>query len=187
MEITETFHPATRQEWRAWLAQHHRDRSEIWLVSYRVAVGKPVVAYNDAVEEALCYGWIDSTRKSLDEERLAQRFTPRLPASPFSQTNLERLARLMERGGVIPAVLEQLGPVRAEHYRVPAEIEAALRASGEAWSHWQSFSPSYRRIRASYVESARDRGEAEYRKRLDQLVRKTAAGRQYGYGIEDFY
>lgn len=187
MEVTETFHPATRAEWRAWLARHHRDRSEIWLVTYRKKVGKPVVAYSDAVEEALCFGWIDSTRKSLDDERLAQRFTPRRPGSAFSQINLERMDRLIERGRVIPAVLERLGPVRAEDYRIPADIEAALRASADAWSHWQSFSPSYRRIRAAYVDGARDRGEAEYRKRLDHLVRKAAAGKQFGYGIEDYY
>lgn len=187
MEITDTVQPATRVEWRAWLAEHHADRSEIWLVTYRKAVGKPGVAYNDAVEEALCFGWIDSTRKGLDEERLAQRFTPRRPGSAFSQTNLERLARLLEQGRVIPEIAAEVGDLGAESYQIPADIRAVLRSDPDAWRHWQDFSPAYRRIRAAYVDGARDRGEAEFRKRLDNLVRKTAAGKQFGYGIESYY
>ncbi len=189
MEITETLHAATREEWRAWLARHHGEASEIWLVSYRKAVGKPSVAYSEAVEEALCFGWIDSIRKGFDDESSAQRYTPRRPGSAFSQINKERLARLIERGRVAPAVLAslELDDVRPESFRVPTDIEAALRAEPEAWGHWESWPPAYRRIRAAYVDGARDRGAAEFRKRLDHLVRKTAAGKQFGYGIEAFY
>lgn len=187
MEITDTFYARTRAEWRSWLADHHEDRSEIWLVTYRKAVGRPSVAYNDAVEEALCFGWIDSIRKGLGEERLAQRFTPRRPGSGYSQINLERVARLLGEGRVLPQVAATLGEVRADTFEISDDILQALRADADAWHHWHRFSPSYRRIRAAYVDSGRERGDAEYMKRLDHLVRKTAAGKQFGYGIEPYY
>jgi uncharacterized protein YdeI (YjbR/CyaY-like superfamily) len=189
VDITETLHPATREQWRAWLVRHHDEASEIWLVTYRKAVGKPSVAYNDAVEEALCFGWIDSTRKRFDDESTAQRYTPRRPGSAFSQINKERLARMIEQGRVAPAVLAslELDDVRPERYRVPADIEAALRAEPEAWRYWKSCSPAYRRIRAAYVDGARGGDVSEFRKRLDHLVRKTAAGKPFGYGIESYY
>jgi len=79
MEITKTFYAPDRKAWRDWLEEHYQDEKEVWLVYYRKQAGKPRVPYNDTVEEALCFGWIDSTIKRLDEERLAQRFSPRNP------------------------------------------------------------------------------------------------------------
>ncbi len=190
MEITETFHAVSREEWRAWLAEHHRDRQEIWLVGYRKAAGVPCVAYPDAVEEALCFGWIDSTRKSLDGDRNAQRFTPRRPGSGYSQANRERLAVLLAAGRVHPAVAAELEAaweeIDPEAFVTPADIEASLKAVPGAWEHWSGFPAPYRRIRAAYVDHARDRGP-EFGRRLENLVRKTAAGKQFGYGIEGFY
>ena len=187
MEITETCHARSREEWRAWLEAHHGNRREIWLVSHLVATGRPSIAYNDAVEEALCFGWIDSTRKTLDADRFAQRYTPRRPGSPYSQLNLERLARLLDAGRVAPAVAAALDAPRAEDFVVPADIEDAIRSDPAAWRHWSSFSAPYRRIRAAYVESARERDLEVFEKRLAHLVKKTAAGKQFGYGIEAFY
>ena len=190
MDVTETVHAGTRAEWRAWLAEHHRSRDEIWLVSYRKKTGVPSVAYADAVEEALCFGWIDSTRKTLDDDRYAQRWSPRRPGTGFSQANRERLAVLLAEGHVHPEVAAELeaGPdaVDPESFEIPADIERALKTEPEAWAHWQRFTPAYRRIRAAYVDHARDRG-AEFDKRLEHLVRKTAAGKRFGYGIERFY
>lgn len=186
MEIGETFYPRTREAWREWLERHHADRDEVWLVTYRKAAGKPSVAYNDAVEEALCFGWIDSVRKSMGDQRLAQRFSPRRAGSGYSQINLERLARLLVQGRVLPEVAERLGDIRAADFRFPPDIMTELRSNPDAWEHFKGFSPSYQRIRVAYVDAARDRPE-EFRKRLDHLIRKTAAGRQFGYGIESFY
>ena len=100
MEVGETLYVSTQQEWRTWLKKHRGKSAEIWLVSYRKATGKPSLPYDLAVKEALCVGWIDSTRKSLNEDRYAQRFTPRRAGSGYSQTNLERLARLIGAGRV---------------------------------------------------------------------------------------
>ena len=185
MDITETLYVPTREAWRDWLHAHHADRSEIWLVTYRKATGRPSVGYNDAVEEALCVGWIDSIRKGLDADRLAQRFTPRRPASPFSQTNKERLARLLSRGQVLPSVAAGLPDVRPEAFEMPADILDALRADPEAWRFFQSTAPSYQRIRAAYVDDKRAQPE-EFGKRLRRLVEMSAQGKTYGYHIETY-
>jgi uncharacterized protein YdeI (YjbR/CyaY-like superfamily) len=98
-----------RQEWRMWLKQHYHSEKEVWLVFYKKHAGKPSIAYNEAVEEALCFGWIDSTVRKIDKDRYAQRFSPRKPRRPYSQSNKERLRRLIEKGLVAEDVLASLG------------------------------------------------------------------------------
>lgn len=182
----DVFHPERRREWRVWLEHHRRSRSQVWLAFWRAGTGKRGLTYADAVEEALCFGWIDSTRRNLDEERWVQRFTPRRPGSPYSQANRERLAVLLDEGEVCQDVETAVAPVSPEDYEAPEDILAALRADADAWANWQSFSPAYRRIRAAYVETARTRGDA-YTRRLNNLVSKTAKGKQFGCGIERFF
>jgi uncharacterized protein YdeI (YjbR/CyaY-like superfamily) len=139
-----------------------------------------------AVEEALCFGWIDSIRKGIDDEKFAQRFTPRRPGSSYSQTNKERLVRLDAEGRLIQTVRRELDNNRPEDYEISEDIIAALKSNEAAWEHFDSTSPSYQRIRAAYVEAARDR-PGEFEKRLNNLVQKSVNGRQFGYHIEDFY
>lgn len=186
MDITETLYVATRDEWREWLSAHHDEKSEIWLVSYRKVTGRPSVPYKDAVEEALCFGWIDSIRKGIDEDRYAQRFTPRRSESSVSQTNKERLARLIAQGKVIPSVVESLGNISPEDYEFPNDIVSALQRDEDAWEFLRTTSPSYQRIRIAYVDAARGR-PAEFEKRLDHLIKRSAKGKQFGYGIEDYF
>ncbi|MEM1126578.1 MAG: YdeI/OmpD-associated family protein [Bacteroidota bacterium] len=186
MDITETLYVSTRHAWRDWLATHHPHKSEIWLVSYRAHTGRPNVPYNDAVEEALCFGWIDSTRKRIDDERYAQRFTPRRATSPYSQTNKERLARLAAQGKLHPSVAAVLQGARPEAFQIPPDIRAALAARPGAWAFFSQTSPAYQRIRAAYVDHARHRG-AEFEKRLNHLVEKSAQHKQFGYGIEAYF
>src|SRR2546422_10852487 len=95
MEIGRTLYAKDRRQWRAWLAQHHKTAPEIWLIYYKKHSGKPRIPYNDAVEEALCYGWIDSILKPVDRDRYAQRFSPRRPTSRLSAMNRERVRRLI--------------------------------------------------------------------------------------------
>lgn len=186
MDITKTLYVPTRNEWRDWLAAHFLDEPDIWLVSYRVHTGRPSVAYNDAVEEALCFGWIDSTRKGLDSDRYAQRFSPRRPGSDFSQTNKERLARVIAQGMVAPTVEAELGDVRPETYEIPDDIVSALKENSDAWDFFQTTSPAYQRIRAAYVDDARAR-PADFEKRLKNLVKKSAQGKQFGHEIKAYY
>jgi uncharacterized protein YdeI (YjbR/CyaY-like superfamily) len=105
MEIGETLQVTTRQEWREWLAQHYRDRKEIWLIYYKKGSGKTGISYEESVEEALCFGWIDGANKGINEETYAGRFTPRRPKSPWSSSNRARVARLLEEGRMTEAGL----------------------------------------------------------------------------------
>jgi len=186
VEISETLYVSTREDWRRWLKEKHRSATEIWLVSYRKGTGLPSLPYNVAVEEALCFGWIDSIRKGIDEEKYTQRFTPRDPSSQYSQTNKERLARLAAEGKLIPEVLGILQMNRPEDYEIPKDIIIALKSNKDAWEFFKTTSPSYQRIRAAYVDVARNR-PGEFEKRLNHLVEKSANNKHFGYHIEDLY
>jgi uncharacterized protein YdeI (YjbR/CyaY-like superfamily) len=111
MEIGKTLYVTTREEWRAWLQKHHATEKDIWLVYYRKDSGKPRISYDDAVEEALCYGWIDSIEKRMDTERFAQRFSPRKPTSNLSQSNKERIIRLISQKKMRKAGLDAVAHV----------------------------------------------------------------------------
>lgn len=186
MEITRTLYATTRDEWRAWLAEHYRTEKEIWLVYPQKRSGKPRIPYADAVEEALCFGWIDSTQKGLDDEHTAQRYTPRRRGIPYSQTNQERLRRMISQGKVLPEVLESIGDLLDEPFQVPADIRQALQENEPAWSNLQGWPAPYLRIRVAHVDYARDDPD-EFQKRLRNLIEKSSKGKQYGFGIEAFY
>ncbi len=182
-----------RTRWRAWLRKHYRTGKEVWLVFYKKHTGKARIAYNDAVEEALCFGWIDSTVRRIDEDSYAQRFSPRRPNSPYSQANLERLRRLAAEGKVAEEVLSALGELAAPGAPadgdpvVPPDILEAIRASPGAWKNFQGFSPSYKRIRIAYIAGARKR-PLEFQRRLRHFIRMTEKNRQFGFGgIEKYY
>jgi uncharacterized protein YdeI (YjbR/CyaY-like superfamily) len=187
MEITQTLYVTDPEEWRGWLEEHYKTENEIWLVYYKKHTGKPRIVYNDAVEEALCFGWIDSTAKKLDEDRTAQRFSPRKPKSGYSQANIERLRYLVAQGKVIDEVLESLGDVLKQEFVFPTDIIAAVKADKQAWENFQSFSDAYKRIRVAFIEGARKR-PAEFQKRLNYFVKMTRENKQIGFGgIEKYY
>jgi len=186
MNETNTLYVANREEWRQWLQENYTTAHEIWLVYYRKHTGTPRIPYNDAVEEALCFGWIDSNTKTVDQERYSQRFTPRNPRSKYSQTNKERLRRLTEQGKVMPEVQSKIRDVVAEEFIFPPDVMAALQANERAWENFQSYSGAYQRIRVAYVDLARKRPE-EFEKRLKHLIRMTEQDKQFGFGIEAYY
>lgn len=108
MEIGETLYVTNREDFRKWLEQNHRSKKEIWLIRYKKATGKPSLDYVEAVEEAICFGWIDSTEKSMDVERYALRFSPRRPKSKWTETNKERARKLAAEGKMTEAGLASL-------------------------------------------------------------------------------
>ncbi len=180
-------HATSRSEWRVWLKKNFRSADEIWLVYPKKHTGKPRVAYNDAVEEALCFGWIDSTVRSLGPDIYAQRFTPRNPKAPYSQANKERLRLLIEQGKVARDVLATLGDLGEDDFEVAPDILEAIQANPKAWDNFQRFSPAYIRIRIGFVEGARHR-PAEFQKRLNFFIKMTAKNKQFGFGgIEKYY
>jgi uncharacterized protein YdeI (YjbR/CyaY-like superfamily) len=187
MNLGETIEVTNRKEWRSWLARHYGRAKEIWLVYFRKTSGKPRISYNDAVEEALCYGWIDSTVKGIDGDRFAQRFSPRRRTSGLSQMNKERIHRLIARHKMTKTGLAAVAHVfdsSAEGSRgmvIPPDIIKAVKADRQTWANFQRFPESYRRIRTAYVESGKRRGPAEYRRRLDHFLRMTAKNKRFGY------
>jgi uncharacterized protein YdeI (YjbR/CyaY-like superfamily) len=191
MQLGETLYVTNRKQWRAWLAKHHKTKKEIWLVYYRKDSGKRRIPYNDAVEEALCYGWIDSTNKGIDAERLAQRFSPRRKNSPVSPMNKERIRRLIAAKKMTKAGMESIGHELTEDLRKssaakqlkafhpPEDILDALKADPLVWKNYEEFPASYRRIRVGWIEGARNR-PAEFQKRLRYFIKMTGKGKRFG-------
>jgi uncharacterized protein YdeI (YjbR/CyaY-like superfamily) len=187
MEIGQTFYARNRREWRAWLAKHHKTAPEIWLVYYKKHTGKPRVPYNAAVEEALCYGWIDGIGKSIDAARYAQRFSPRRPTSRLSAMNRERIRRLIARGRMTRAGLERVKHAFDERtdrhamaaWRLPSDIRARLQREPGIWQHFQRFPASYKRIRIGWIVAARPR-RAVFEQRLRYFLKMTAQGKRFG-------
>jgi uncharacterized protein YdeI (YjbR/CyaY-like superfamily) len=110
MEIGETIYVTTADEFRKWLIRNHKDKKEIWLIQYKKATKKPSINYVEAVEEAICFGWIDGLEKSMDAERYALRFSPRRPKSNWTNTNKDRARRMITEGRMTPAGRATLPP-----------------------------------------------------------------------------
>jgi uncharacterized protein YdeI (YjbR/CyaY-like superfamily) len=176
----------TPADLRDWFDANHETASELWLGSYKKATGKPSVQWSEAVDEALCVGWIDSVRYSLDAERSAQRFTPRRKGSNWSAVNIAKVAELTAQGRMRPAGLaafEARTDARSAVYSYEQrhaaafapEDEARFRANGAAWGWWEKRPSSYRTAATYWVVSAK---KAETRaRRLDTLIEDSAAGR----------
>ena len=187
MEITKTLYVTKRKDWRAWLMKNYKTKKQIWLVYHKKATGQPRIQYNDAVEEALCFGWIDSIVKSLDAERSVQRFSPRKPKAKYSQANVERLRSLVAKKRVVREVAETLGDLLNEKFIVPPDILKAIKSNTTAWKNFQKFSDSYKRIRIAFIAGARHR-PAEFKKRLKHFINMTEKNKMFGFGgIEKHY
>lgn len=175
---------ATAVEFRSWLADNHAVVTEQWVGFWKKATGVPSITWPESVDQALCFGWIDGLRKSIDEDRYKIRFTPRRPGSYWSQVNLRRAAELIELGSMQPAGLaayEARDADRDDRYSFerenPAlseELEREFRAHPEAWSFFESQPPGYRRVATHWVISAK-REETRAR-RLRTLIEDSAAG-----------
>ena len=186
MQITKTLLIKTRSEWRSWLRKNYKSEKEIWLVFYNKASGKPRIPYDDAVEEALCFGWIDSIVKKTEKDSHVQRFTPRNPKSSYSQLNKERLKKLIRKKKVIASVRKTLGDLENEKFVFPKDIIEEIRKNKEAWKNYQKFSEAYKRIRIAFIDDARIRQDI-FRVRLNYFIKMTAQDKQYGLkGIEKY-
>ena len=187
LDEAELLYVTNRGEWRDWLQGHYKSGREVWLVYYKKHTGKPRIPYNDAVEEALCFGWIDSTVRTIDEDRYAQRFSTRNPKTPYSQANRERLRELVKQGKVADELLATLGNPADEQFEIPPDILKAIKANKKAWKNFQTLSPSYIRIRIAFIDAARNRPQ-EFTKRLGYFIEMTEKNRQFGFGgIEKYY
>ena len=179
MQITKTLYVTSRREWRKWLNKNHKTEPEVWLVYYRKDSGKPRIGYSDAVEEALCFGWIDGIAKTIDDESSAQRFTPRRAKSNWSELNKERARRLIESGRMTEAGLAKLGSALEGEFVIPADILKSLKDDEQTWKNFEQFPESYKRIRVGYIEEVRKRPEY-FEKRLAYFLRMTAQNKKFG-------
>jgi uncharacterized protein YdeI (YjbR/CyaY-like superfamily) len=178
----ELFHAESRNAWRAWLNRHHADSKGVWLVSYKKQTGKPRVAYHEAVEEALCFGWIDSKPNKLDDERFMQLFSPRKPKSPWSKLNKERVAKLIRQGLMTNAGLEKVEMAKQngswsacdkiETLQMPDDLKNTLAANKAAQKNFEAFPPSSKKNIFWWIESAKKPETRQ--KRLDETVSMAA-------------
>jgi uncharacterized protein YdeI (YjbR/CyaY-like superfamily) len=176
---------ATASEFRSWLEQHHDDTHEIWVGFYKKGSGRPSITYPEAVDEALCFGWIDGVRKSLDQESYVNRFTPRRRGSNWSMVNIKRAEELTRLGLMRPAGLrafekraEQKSGTYSYEQRNSARLDAVserrFRANRKAWEFFQRQAPSYRKAAVWWVVSAKK--EETRRRRLAVLIEDSERG-----------
>ena len=166
-----------RLAWRAWLKKNHTTASEIWLIFYKKHTGKASVSYDEAVEEALCFGWVDSRARAIDADRYEQRFTPRKPTSVWAASNVER-AKQMIAAGKMAAAGKAAFAGHEQRIATPlptalsADLAQRFRKVKQAWKNFERFPRGYRRKAVGWVASAKR--EETRRKRLDRLSESSA-------------
>jgi uncharacterized protein YdeI (YjbR/CyaY-like superfamily) len=189
MKITSMITPRNRAEWRLWLVKNHRTVSEIWIGFYKKHTGKSCVSYVEAVEEGLCFGWIDGIVQRYDDERYVQRFTPRRKGSKWSDLNLKRVRQLTAAGLMTDAGLEAVAkgmtsagqtekkPV-SNRIVVPAYLKEALAMNKRAQANFVTLPPGYKRTAIKWITAAK---KIETRdRRVSEFVRLTAANQRIG-------
>ena len=181
-ELT-TLHFKTRQEWRAWLAKHHASSPGIWCVFYKAHTGQKAIPYEDMVREALCFGWIDSLIKRLDDDRYAVKVTPRQPTSKWSNLNRKRWAELKAAGlltaaGLAAAPTNNTYAAKPSIPDLPNYVANAFKANTEAWEFFQELAPGYRRHFVVWIHTAKRPETRE--KRIRESIRLLAARKKLG-------
>lgn len=191
MQAIDAIYLPTREQWREWLQECHETETVVWLEYYKKHTGKPSIPYNDAVEEALCFGWIDSTVRRIDEERYMQKFTPRKMKSTWSVSNVIRVEKLIKQGKMTAKGLEPYqyakkqnllpDPLLKKETRVPdipSWFREALDKNPAARSHFYKLAPSHRRNYIGWIMGAK-KAETKLR-RLDEAIDLLSKGKILG-------
>jgi uncharacterized protein YdeI (YjbR/CyaY-like superfamily) len=162
VEITEKLFFPNRSRWRAWLENNHAAKKEIWLVFFKKHTGKPCLRLDEAVEEALCFGWIDSVLKRIDANTYVLRFSPRKPGSLWSEINVKRVKKLVEQGRMTKAGLEKTANMNSLQNRalkmsakVPPYITESLKKDPRAMENFKRLSPSHKKQYVWWITSAK--------------------------------
>jgi len=191
MNVGSTLYVINRKQWRSWLVKHHRSEPEIWLIYYKKDSGKPRIPYNDAVEEALCYGWIDSTLKPRDELSYVQRFSPRRKNSQLSEMNKERVRQLIKTKKMTRFGLDSIQhhmengsknskrSAMPKKFKMPEDILNELKKHPVAWKNFQKFPESYKRIRIGWIDGSRNRPDF-FAIRLRYFIKMTEKNKMFG-------
>jgi uncharacterized protein YdeI (YjbR/CyaY-like superfamily) len=178
----ERLYAKDRRAWREWLEKNHAIAPGVWLIYYKKDSGKPRVSYDDAVEEALCFGWIDSKPNSIDDERFMQLFTPRKPKSPWAASNKKRADKLIKQGLMTPAGLEKIEAAKkcgswnrydiVDKLELPEDLKKALRENEAASKYFNALSNSRKKAMLYRISDAK-RPETRA-KRIEEAVRLAA-------------
>jgi uncharacterized protein YdeI (YjbR/CyaY-like superfamily) len=180
-EPTEILYVTDRDKWRAWLRKNHNIRKKIWLIYYRKHTGKPSLPYDDAVEEALCFGWIDSTIKRLDKKKYARKFTPRSAKSGWSELNIKRAKKMIQEKKMTQTGLAKCKAVLKSSEKrlkskppekkivIPSDLKKALTKNKKALENFENFAPSYKRMYIGWITNAKRKETQE--KRIKQVVK----------------
>lgn len=189
MKMSKTVHVTNRQDWRQWLEKNHDKEKEVWLIFYKKHTGKPRVPYDEAVEEALCFGWIDSIVKRIDDEKYAQKFTPRKADSNWSELNKKRVKKMMQEGRMTEAGLALINAAKKsgkweqviaqpQEFPIPPEVIKAISANKKAWENFNKLAPSYKKQYIGWITTAKK--EETRQRRLKEAVEILAQGKKLG-------
>ena len=181
-----SIHPLTRGEWRAWLTEHHQRQAGIWLITYKKASGKATFGYDDAVEEALCFGWIDSKPNKLDDERAMRWFAPRKGKTGWSKVNKARIEKLLAAGLMMAAGLAKIEAAKqdgswqaldaVEALAIPPDLATALAAYPNATQYFDAFPRSVKRAILEWITLAKQ--PATRAKRIVETAELAAENRR---------
>jgi uncharacterized protein YdeI (YjbR/CyaY-like superfamily) len=185
VDKTVTYYAKDRKAWRKWLEKNHSVSEGVWLIYYRKSSPKSRVEYADAVEEALCYGWIDSTFNPIDEEKFMQLFTPRKPKSGWSKLNKERIERLINEGLMMPPGMERIEAAKKngtwekldhiESFTIPPELKKAFVANKKAKKFFETLGKTNKKYILYYVSGVKS--EEKKAKRIEEIIAAANEGR----------
>lgn len=176
-----------RDDWREWLEKNHQTIKEVWLIYYKRHAARSTIPYDHAVEEALCFGWIDSIIKRIDDERYARKFSPRKAKSRWSQLNIRRARKMMQEGKMTRAGLNLFKEIekkglkpepRKKRAVLPSDLKQALANNKKAWGNFKNFAPGYRRLYIGWIMDAKKKETRE--KRINQTVKWAAENKKPG-------
>lgn len=177
---------ATQTEFRKWLEENHSKETELFVGYYKVGSGRQSMTWSESVDQAICFGWIDGIRKSIDKERYCIRFTPRKPKSVWSAINIKKVEELTKKGLMKPLGLtsfkllevnkSKIYSYENEEVKFLEEYEQIFKLNSRAWEYFQNMPPSYRKPVTKWVMSAKQ--ESTRIKRLNELIRDSEAGRK---------
>lgn len=188
MKMPLTFHAADRAAWRNWLTEHGANTSEVWLIYFKAGSGKPGISYNDSLEEALCFGWVDSLIQKIDEEKYARKFTPRRAGSKWSELNKHLVAKLIKQGCMTEAglarvdfPLDQAPASRPKRPSLPLPdwLKAGLMTSPKAWENFSKMPPSHRRNYIGWISDAKK--EETRQRRIQEAIRRLEKNETLGF------
>jgi uncharacterized protein YdeI (YjbR/CyaY-like superfamily) len=177
----------TREEWRKWLAKNHDKESEIWLVHLKKHSKRPGLRHEEAVEEALCFGWIDAQLRKIDDEKFRLRYSPRRPKSPWSRINREKAEAMIRTGRMTAAGLARIEEAKKTglwqraytnkaRERMPSDLKAALLKNREAWDNFRKFANTYRNMYIGWIVSART--AETRRRRIGKVVEQASKNKK---------